>query len=91
MEKIDAKITEMQDYIKDLKAALKGEKPKKKEKKKNEDGEEEEEKERVIPDDPDKIKSKIAKLEESIHKWETKKTDKVCFVSSLSCGTNERG
>lgn len=77
--KIDDKIAELEDYKDDLETALGGKKKKKKvEKKKKSDDEDDDEKkkEKKIPDDPDKIKKAIQRVDLQIIKWKAKKTEK---------------
>jgi len=75
MGKMDEKITEIETEKKKLKERLKAIKSGKKIK---EDSEEEGEdgKKKRLPTDPEKIQNHLAKLEERIAKWNTKKTEK---------------
>ena len=81
MEKLDAKIQEIRDEIKELKHHLElvkkgidppspkqeGDSPRKR-----------------IPKDKEKLKKKIATVRERLHKWEIKKIEKVSSLAFLN-------
>jgi len=85
LDKIQEKIQELEDQKEDLEdhiRVLKGGSSKKRKKSKEENEEEEDgedgkkKKKRALPDDPDKCKKQIEKINERISKWETKKIEK---------------
>jgi DNA topoisomerase-1 len=84
MGKIDEKIQELEDEKKKLEDKLEEIKTEKKRKKEDSEEEEEEEngenkkkkKKRKLPDDPEKIKKMMEKINQRIENWKTKKTEK---------------
>jgi len=86
MEKLDEKISQKEELKRDLEKHLKNVKAGKptKKPKKDENGEER----KPFPDDPDKIKAKIKKVNEEIKKLNIKKTEKD-DLKTVALGTSK--